>query len=754
MLPKYADALATADAQQKLATTGSKALGDQASTTADDLQDTRTEVEKLTDALDSLNGNAISSAQASISFQQSLADLKTAVKESGHSLDDTTAKGRAVKGAFLDAADAAMKHAEAVATQTNSQAAGNKVLAQDVDALKAQMLALGFSKTAVDKLLKSYAQVPASAVTKVSAPGAETTAAELDAIRKKVAAVPAGKSITVTAPSAAAIADLKAIGYKVTSLPNHTIKISVPTSGQTTAVARLKAQIQALRDRTVVLTIEQRVKSGAMTSQGENAIETRANGGLIGHAANGLYVPGYQPRVDSVPAVLSPGEGVLVPEAVLRLGALTGLGPAGVIKALNSWGRYGTTAFADGGLVGSFTYSGGLVSVGTDDPRTRFDNLVDKLRDAWSTYRSAVKDLAAVKKDKTSTSSQRKAAQSAVSSDLAKVKSLDSQLGLPSGAAPPTTLNLTAYQKQLTDSVAATNKWRTNLAKIGKRGGTEVQQLLADMGTAGYSLVNELAGASTKQFNAIVANLKKLDDTAKASIADYTQQLNTANTANKTFQQNLLKLAAMGDTALASQLAAQGDDAAAAVAAAAVKSSSAASSANKAAQANAALLSSDDLANAVTLLGVLRAHPGAGIADVLAAGLDWATVQALAPKIATQIKAVSGSGEFVSEMRAQGVAMARGGILNRPTVVLGAEAGHTESWIPWDGSARSAALLTATARGMGYQLVPASRYSGGGQAAGAVPQQVTRHNEVHLHGAKQSSAEQLHDVVRHLTFIG
>jgi phage-related protein len=73
--------------------------------------------------------------------------------------------------------------------------------------------------------------------------------------------------------------------------------------------------------------------------------------------AEGGVLPGYSPGRDSVPAILSPGEGVLVPEAV------RGLGP-GFVHAANAYysgGRSsgglgssgGLPQFADGGIVGS-----------------------------------------------------------------------------------------------------------------------------------------------------------------------------------------------------------------------------------------------------------------------------------------------------------------------------------------------------------------------------------------------------------------
>lgn len=68
--------------------------------------------------------------------------------------------------------------------------------------------------------------------------------------------------------------------------------------------------------------------------------------------AEGGVLPGYAPGRDTVPAVLSPGEGVLVPEAV------RGLGPQFVHDANRhfSGGRArstGTAAFAEGGIVGA-----------------------------------------------------------------------------------------------------------------------------------------------------------------------------------------------------------------------------------------------------------------------------------------------------------------------------------------------------------------------------------------------------------------
>lgn len=64
--------------------------------------------------------------------------------------------------------------------------------------------------------------------------------------------------------------------------------------------------------------------------------------------ATGGTVPGYSPGNDVVSALLSPGEGILVPQAVRMLGGAAG------IDALNRGARgAGSAHFADGGIVGS-----------------------------------------------------------------------------------------------------------------------------------------------------------------------------------------------------------------------------------------------------------------------------------------------------------------------------------------------------------------------------------------------------------------
>ncbi|MFE7313814.1 CHAP domain-containing protein [Streptomyces sp. NPDC057555] len=94
--------------------------------------------------------------------------------------------------------------------------------------------------------------------------------------------------------------------------------------------------------------------------------------------ALGGVVDGYAPGRDVVPAILSPGEGVLRPEVVRALGPAT-------IHAWNRAARLGGNAFAEGGIVkplGWKSQSGAQwVSAHKDDP---FAGYQEALQDGWS----------------------------------------------------------------------------------------------------------------------------------------------------------------------------------------------------------------------------------------------------------------------------------------------------------------------------------------------------------------------------------
>lgn len=124
----------------------------------------------------------------------------------------------------------------------------------------------------------------------------------------------------------------------------------------------------AARDRTStihVVTETSSVNSSGVDRDISN-IPTGAGGGLVGYAGGGLVplhrfarggvIPGYAPGRDTVPAVLSKGEAVLVPELVKQIG------PRNIIAAnwaashrkATYWSGGGVARYAAGGLTTQF----------------------------------------------------------------------------------------------------------------------------------------------------------------------------------------------------------------------------------------------------------------------------------------------------------------------------------------------------------------------------------------------------------------
>lgn len=784
LLPQYSDSLADLDTQNKTAAAGQAQLAKQMGLTADQVQDQRSDVEKLSDALNDLMGNSISAGKAEISFRQSLADLNDAVKGNGHSLDVTSEKGRKVKGAFLEAADAAMQHAEAVAQEKESQQAGQAVLEKDISLLKKDLLAKGFSKDAVDKLAAAYLQLPPSVSTKVDAKTAAAMA-ELEAVKRKVASTK-GKTITMAAPTSAARTQLEALGFKIRNTKGKQVIITLPTGGPRAAAAAIQRAIDSVHGKTVGVGVYttnyyKKVNQGTVNS-GPQVPGMHASGGLIGRYADGgavQYIPAGGSisgpgtgTSDSIPALISNGEYVIKAASVRKYGVA-------MFDRLNA-GRY-----ASGGLLGGFTYTptGTPVLGGPGDAKRRYDGEIEDLKRAWDDLSKALKEqkkaadnlraaeknlskvrhghhtaaqLRAAEERVDKAKSAKKAADKTVTKERADVYAADKELGLKKGAKAPKTFNLKAYETQLNESVAATEAWRRNLTKVGARGGKELQAMLEGMGEDGYALVNALAGASDRQFKSITDKLQKTGDLAKATLADFTKQLNGSTKESQQFAADLQKLASQGFGDLAQALAAQGDASAQVLAHQAAGDNKAAKTANDSVKKAEGTLTGEDLANSLTLLSTLRGGPNRGFAELIAAGLDVATIRALVPKMKAQIQALPSLNKdtFVRQWTQQGgAAMASGGILTRPTVVLGAEAGVPESWIPWNGSTRSRGLLAKTAASMGYQLVSAGRYQSGPSMA-QVAREVSKQITVNLYGAKQSTAEQAHEVARYISFVG
>lgn len=130
----------------------------------------------------------------------------------------------------------------------------------------------------------------------------------------------------------AQIADLKNLGDTVIKLPDGKVVVTSDTGPARDQIDQL---IKDYQNKQIAI---------AGGNFGPAAARVSSGGGY----ATGGVLPGYAPGVDSVHAMLSPGEGILVPEAV------RGLGGAPAIQAINSSFSSRVPGFADGGVVGPF----------------------------------------------------------------------------------------------------------------------------------------------------------------------------------------------------------------------------------------------------------------------------------------------------------------------------------------------------------------------------------------------------------------
>lgn len=600
----------------------------------------------------------------------------------------------------------------------------------------------------------------------------------LDAVIAAVKRTPSSHSVRVKSLTGSAIEALDQLGYRVTHLKDGSFSVSARTGAALGNVQAVQAARDRLSDRAITISVTTYYrKVGSPTGPvPNNPVFSRpqADGSVLTPYADG-GIPGVRAFANGserhVAQFARPGDWRVWAEPE------TG-GEAYIPLARNKWtrsraiaeetvrrlGGKGVAWNADGSVLdharalsgrpqafasGGFSYSptDPVSTLGAGAGMDRYTKDVQKLKDAWDklntalkaqsktsaavrdaernlskvrSHKHTVKQLQAAEEKLAKARKANTAASKTVKSARSSVNSADATLGLRKGAKAPSSFNLKAYQLELSKAAKANASWESNLAKIGKRAGADVADTLRGMGDEGRSLVSALAKASTKQFNAIVANLRKLAPVAKATLADYTKQLTAANKVDSAFQQNLVKLAGMGYGDLATQLAGQGDEAAQQIAAQAVKSKTSASKANAEAKKQAATLSSDEMAELIQIIAATKTSK-TGLHDVAAStGLGEDVIIAVATKAASQIKSSLGSRatRFLSDLgKAQkGLAYADGGIregiyATRGGAVTFAEPSTGgEAYIPLGQAKRGKALnvLGDVAGRFGVGLTPAT----------------------------------------------
>ncbi|WP_331728895.1 phage tail tape measure protein (plasmid) [Streptomyces sp. NBC_01259] len=514
--------------------------------------------------------------------------------------------------------------------------------------------------------------------------------AELQSIANKVKNTK-GKTISIKAPTAEARKNLEALGYKIKGTKGKTVTITVPTGDATYNARIIQNAIDNIRGKTVGVYLSYKATSADKDANGvpDHVQAPQARGSVLDFYADGgtnrrgvrenhtaQIAPAGAWRVWAEDETggeayipLSPSKRgrsrAITEETIRRLG--------GDPKSVQWHADGAVVAFDSGGF--SYTPTGvrrdtSYVQSSYSDSHQPIDKdtYLKKLRaqkNAVGNLKAAEVALAAVRKKKHHTHTQIVAAENRVSKARRSVTTA-TEAARKAEARYKKTFSLSDWQKTLKSAVSANASWESNLNKIASRGGSSVVDQLRDMGEEGAAMVSALAKASTKQFNSIVANLKKLGPLAKASLADYTKQLAATNRTDTVFQGNLAKLAGQGYGDLATQLAGQGDEAAQKLAAEAVKSKTKASSANKAAKTSGAQLSSDELAELIQIIAAVKTSK-TGIHDVAGStGLGEDEIITIATKGSAQIKSSLGSRatKFLTDLgRAKkGLSYANGGI--------------------------------------------------------------------------------------------
>lgn len=754
-LDDYKSALADAAFEQELAAESMGLFGQQAISTSEKLAAQKASADGLRQSIQALNDVNRAGMGGMIGFEAAIDAAAKAAQEnagaltmSGGQLNLNSEKARNAATALTDLA---AKTDEAAGSARESGASWETVsgiYARGRDQLISSAQAMGLTKGQAEALAASILKIPDSKKTKIQMER-EDAIAGLNAVQAKIKATPGSKSVTVKALTASAIQALESLGFKVTHMKDGSVTVSVPTGGPRASISAIQGAINSLRGKTVTNTIRTNyVTINSPVARGKNGVPLfRKDGGTVDYYADGgvqrggvrhfaggaerhvaQFAPAGTWRVWAEPETGGEAYIPLAPSKRRRSRDITEetvrrLGGKGV-----AWNANGSiTQFASGG----FNYNPASSQRSISDvqssysdahqpiSKTDYNKKIRARANAVDSLRAAEAKLSALRRRK-HTHAQLVSAENSVAKARRSVATATEAASIAQSRYNKT-FSLTSWQKTLQSAVSANASWEANLNKIASRGaGADVIDQLRDMGKDGAAMVSALAKASNKQFADIVANLRRLAPIAKATLADYTSQLNASTKTSTAFQANLAKIASMGYGDLAMQLAGQGDEAAQRIAAEAAGSSAKAQAANTSAKNAAKTLSGEELSQLVQIIAAVKSS-GTGIHDVAAAtGLGEDDIVTVATKAASQITSSLGSRgtRFMSDLaRAQkGLAYANGGIRSgiyatRGGAVTFAEPSTGgEAYIPLGAQKRRAAtnVLGDVAGRFGLGLTPAN----------------------------------------------
>lgn len=133
--------------------------------------DTAEELRGLKDAIDDAFSPVMDLDQATLRYQKGLIELQKELKEGKRTLAINSEEGIRNRDAILDQIQAIKDLRDATATVPEKVDAANAAYEAQLEALRKNLLSLGFNKEAVNALIDAYKNIPASVTTEFRYPG-------------------------------------------------------------------------------------------------------------------------------------------------------------------------------------------------------------------------------------------------------------------------------------------------------------------------------------------------------------------------------------------------------------------------------------------------------------------------------------------------------------------------------------------------------------------------------------------------------
>ncbi|MCZ0983965.1 hypothetical protein O1L60_45205 [Streptomyces diastatochromogenes] len=672
--------------------------------------------QQLFSSLNSIGDAAASSAIASFDFAQKQGqDLPASLKAAQGEMDKARTAALKLLGQYGITGDAAQRVADAMGLIPGQVS----ILLQTkgMDEALAELLAVQ----------AEYARLPKAKTITVDALG-EKAQKELKDLGYQIELIPGTREYKITAPTAAARGQLDALIQKMSAVPNKNVKVNALTSAGIANLQTLQQKIMGTQGKTVTMK--------ALTADARKALEDL---GFKIQGTNGksvtITIPTGTPTsaIGSIQGAINGLYGKTVHIGISYDGVNSDGSPH--IAGMGHWAKGGVVDFYAGGGIRHF--AGGGTSPGDvpnqhvaqiapagsyrvwGESETQGEGYVPFRASARPRSRRITEEI--VRRLGGDPSGISWYAGGGVDGGLSDFSYTPASYTTVSSIAGESqnkkgNFDLNIFIKKLRSTTKTMSRWRRDLATVASRAGTDVAKALEEMGEDGVALTRKMATGSGKYVKQMAKDLRALAEASKASLGDYTGQLKTAVKDQTAFQNNLSKLAASGYGDLAARLAEQGDQDAADLAAQAVKDKKKAKAGNDASRQAGALLSDDQLATLVKIIGATTSKT-TGIHTIAdKTGLDEEEIITVAGKATSQIKSALGSRSerLLSDLAKakKGLAYEDGGIREGIYATSGGlvrfaePSTHGEAYVPLglNKRPRATAVLNDVADRFGYAL--------------------------------------------------